>query len=338
MPDPGLIGDAMGAPAEGKTYRQVAEQFAQITDFEGAGTDDSAIKLILCDAILKSGGYVTADEFAESFLRHKEKYHHLFYIPVRNMFHKIESKLSLPIYTGLGNMHSSSTAMSISPMGIINAGNPRQAAIETFDVAGLIHAGDSTFCRDGACAMAAAVAEAMGVGSTVESVIDAATAYLHRQSSVEMATNIRETLDMARRLSTYEAFREEFYRTRLRDIASDSRETVPCVLSLFLLSNGDPNTAIVYGANFGRDADTIGTMAGALSGAFKGASGLKPEWVKKVEASYDRKIDNSKGEGIQVKMPNQAKLADQLVKITVDRADAQALCAEKVRAMAAESR
>ncbi len=72
--------------------------------------------------------------------------------------------------------------MSISPMGIINACNPRQAALETFDVAGLIHAGDSTFCRDGACAMAAAVAEAMKPVATVDSILDASTAYLHKQA------------------------------------------------------------------------------------------------------------------------------------------------------------
>ena len=77
----GLIGDAMGAPAEGKTYQEVENEFGLIEDFEGAGTDDSAIKLILCDAILASDGYVTADEFAEAFLKNKEKFYALFYIP-----------------------------------------------------------------------------------------------------------------------------------------------------------------------------------------------------------------------------------------------------------------
>ena len=67
----------------------------------------------------------------------------------------------LPVNAGMGNMQSSSSAMSISPMGLINACNPRQAALETYDVAGLIHSGDTNFCRDAACAMAAAVAEAM---------------------------------------------------------------------------------------------------------------------------------------------------------------------------------
>ena len=100
----GLIGDAMGAPVEGWDYKKIAETHGEISDFDGDGTDDSAIKMILCDAIIKNGGYVTADEFAESFLRNRQ-YYNLFYTPVKNMFHKIEDKLELPVNAGMGNQH-----------------------------------------------------------------------------------------------------------------------------------------------------------------------------------------------------------------------------------------
>jgi len=300
----GLIGDAMGAPVEGKPYQYIEEHHGEVNDFEGAGTDDSAIKLILSQAIIENGGYVTADEFAESFLKNRDKYD-LFYIPVRNMFHKIECKLSLPVYAGIGNMQSSSSAMSISPMGLINACNPRQAAIETFDVAGLIHAGDSTFCRDGACAMAAAVAEAMKPGATVEAVLEASTDYLHKTSSAVMIKSIKGTLDLAKSVGEYKKFRENFYKTNLREVISDSRETVPCALAFFFLAQGDPVKAIIYGANFGRDADTIATMAGALAGAFKGVNGLKQEWIEKVTKNNTE----------------QAELAAKIVEITHKRVE-----------------
>ncbi len=287
----GLIGDAMGAPAEGKSFQEIEKKFGRIVDFEGEGTDDSAVKLVLCEAIIENDGYISADEWAESFLENKKKFYNLLYIPVKNMIHKIESKLTLPVYAGLGNMHSSSSAMGISPMGLINACNPRQAALETYDVAGLIHAGDSTFCRDGACAMAAAVAEAMKVNCTVESVVSSATDYLHRVSSAEMINCIKETIQIAKSLGNYQEFREKFYQDKLRSIACDSRETVPCALSLFYLAKGDPTEAIIYGVNFGRDADTIGTMAGALSSAFKGIDALKRQWVEKVIESNPEQRD-----------------------------------------------
>jgi len=318
----GIIGDAMGAPAEGMPYEKIKKQFGWLNDFEGSGTDDSAIKLILCDAIIKSGGHVTADEWADAFLANKKKYYNFFYIPVRNMFHKIESKLSLPVYAGLGNMHSSSSAMSISPLGIINACNPRRAALETYDAAGLIHAGPSTFCRDGACAIAAAVAEAMSPKATVNSIVEAATKYLHKDSSKELLDRFTLTMDIAKRTGNFEAFRKEFYKKCLGDIISDSRETVPCVLALFKLANGDPVKAIEFGANFGRDSDTIGTMIGALVGAFKGVNGLKKEWVAKIEASFGTKLKPSKGYNVEESVaPDQRVLARQLIKVIKAKAE-----------------
>jgi ADP-ribosylglycohydrolase len=315
----GLMGDAMGAPSEGMTWQAIKEKFGQITEFNGAGTDDSAIKQILCEAIITNGGHATADEFAASFLRNK-KFYKLFYIPVRNMFHKIESGLATPVDAGYGNMHSSSTAMVISPIGIINACNPRQAAAEAYDVAGLIHAGPSGFCRDAACAVAAMVAEAMKPSPTVDSILNAATAYLHETSAKIIKEEIARVMEAAKRIKNYEGFREWFYANCLRDIISDSRETVPCVMALLYLAEGDPERVMVYSANFGRDADTIGTLAGAIAGAYKGASGIRQDWVKIVEAASNTLQASSSDYGMEpVVLPDQNKLTEKLVEVIAIR-------------------
>ncbi|MDO8686015.1 MAG: ADP-ribosylglycohydrolase family protein [Clostridiales bacterium] len=306
----GIIGDAMGAPVECKTYQEIEKEFGWVEDFNGSGTDDSAIKMVLCDAIISNGGYITADEFADSFLGIGKKYFNMFYIPVKSMVYKVENKLSLPVYAGLGNMQSSSSAMAISPMGIINACNPRQAALETYDVAGLIHAGDTTFCRDGACAIAAAVAEAMKPEATVQSVLEAGTAYLHKTSSIVMKTLLKDILEMAKTQNDYKKFREKFYASKLQNVMCDSRETVPCVFALFHLADGDPVKSITYAANFGRDTDTIATMIGAIAGAFKGVEGLKKEWVEKVE------INN----------PGQKELAEKITEVVYKRMEDTAAC------------
>jgi ADP-ribosylglycohydrolase len=77
----GLIGDAMGAPTEGKTFEQIQERFGPggVTDFEGVGTDDTAIREQLIDAIFKAGGDVTCDHFAQSFIDHRTKNYRLWY-------------------------------------------------------------------------------------------------------------------------------------------------------------------------------------------------------------------------------------------------------------------
>ena len=285
----GLIGDAMGAPTEGLHYEKIIEQFGPdgVTDFEGVGTDDTAIRDQLIDAVFRSDGRPTVDHFGQSFLDFKEKNRHLWFVPVRNAFHKLEAGLSLPAYAGWGNMQSSSTAMSISPMGIINACNPRQAALETMDVASFIHNGSSGYCRDAASAMAAAVAAAFEADATIETVVDAATRYLLPVSAAEIKQAIARALDLAAEAGSYHRFREVHYAELLRTTASDSMETVPAVFAILTLANGDPERSILWGANFGRDADTIATMIGGVVGALHGASGLPPAWVAKVEANPD---------------------------------------------------
>jgi ADP-ribosylglycohydrolase len=280
----GLIGDAIGAPGEGKTYLDIAETHGVLDNFQGAGTDDTAIRLILIEAILASGGHPRVDDFAAAFLRAKDTSYRLWWVPVKNMFHKLEAGVALPADVGWGNMHSSSSAMAIAPLGILNAGDPRRAAQETFEVAGLIHAGPSGFARDAACAMAAAVAAALAPAATVESVIDAASAYLLPTSAQMLRAVIAGTLDLARQAGTYEEFRRRYYSGPLREIIPDPRETVPVTLALFRLANGDPTAGIVMGANFGRDADTIATMTGGLCGALRGVGALRPDWVAQAEA------------------------------------------------------
>jgi len=281
----GLIGDAMGAPVEGKTYQQIRQQFgpAGVTDFEGTGTDDTAIREQLIDAILSNGGYVSCDAFAASFHKYRQANYSKWWVPVRNMFHKVDSKVALPVDAGWGNAPSSSSAMAISPMGILNAANPRQAALETFDVASLIHSGPSGFCRDGACAMAAAVAEAFHPEASVTTIVEAATRFLHPVSAREIIDCIEQARRIAVETKDYEVFRAAYYENHLRAEQCDSRETVPVALALFEMAMGEPERAIPWAVNFGRDTDTIGTMAGGLCGAYRGAGGLPPQWVSKVE-------------------------------------------------------
>jgi len=128
----------------------------------------------------------------------------------------------------------------------------------------------------------------MKPNATVDSVLDAATMYLHPTSATVMTGHIHNALALAKSLNGYEAFRDAFYERHLYRSACDSRETVPCVFALFYLANGNPEKAVIYGANFGRDTDTIATMVGALAGAFAGVSGFRRAWIEKLPAEQEK--------------------------------------------------
>ena len=99
---------------------------------------------------------------------------------------------------------------------------------------------------------------------------------------------IGAALALAREGGEYTSFRAAYHARFRRRIACDSRETVPATLALCWLAGGDPARAITYGANFGRDADTIATMAGAICGALAGPDGLPPAWIEAATSAMAR--------------------------------------------------
>ena len=282
----GLIGDAMGTPTEGKEPEAIEERFGWVDDFEGDGTDDSLLKYLLCDALLETAGYATSDDWAEVWIKNRDEItgpkRGKFFISVQHTFRKLLSGY-LPRTVSLGNMPSSSSAMSISPVGIVNAGHPRMAAAQAQELGSLIHTGDVSFCQDGAAAVAAAVAAAFCEDATMETVLGAATQHLKPTSGREVRDLIAQAVELAREKGEYKAFRDAYHESFRQRIGCDTRETVPAVFGLCLLARGNARDVIVYSANFGRDTDTIATMAGAICGALNGASGMPSEWVRKAE-------------------------------------------------------
>jgi len=292
-----LIGDAIGTPTEGMHYAQIEAQFGWVDDFDCDGTDDTVMKVLLAEALIDSGGYATLDDWARQWLDDWDAIfgdkRAKFFISVLHTAQKLR-RHALPRQAALGNMPSSSSAMCISPVGIVNACHPRQAALQAYNLAALIHVHDVGFCQDGAAAMAAAVAEAFRPEASVDSVLDAALEAILPQSGTEMRARIDRALSLARETHDYRAFRQAVYADPERffcRITCDSRETIPLTLALLLLGEGDLERCVCYAANLGRDADTIATMAGAVAGALHGTPGIRADWVDKAHrvSSWDQR-------------------------------------------------
>jgi ADP-ribosylglycohydrolase len=241
----GIIGDAIGTPTENLDYRDIERDFGWVADFDSDGTDDTVMKDLLAEALVRTSGYATLDDWAAVWLdrwpaifgdkRNK------FFVSVLHTARKLKSH-SLPREAALGNLPSSSSAMCISPVGIVNAANPHQAALQAYNLASLIHVQDVGFCQDAAAAMAAATAAAFIPGATVESVLTLATKFLMPTSGREMLDRISAALALARETNDFKRFRAALYEQPERfflPITCDSRETVPFALALFYLADGD---------------------------------------------------------------------------------------------------
>lgn len=295
----GLCGDEIGRPAEGFDYRVLEANVGRITGplepggLATVGTDDSALKHMLCEALVHAGAReVTPEDWAAVWRDRMDPAQ--FYIPVQNAYFKLIAEQVPAEDCGVGNMLSNSSAMSISPIGIVNAGNAASAYREAVSVARLIHRGVPL---QAAGAVAAGVAEAFAPGATPSSVADAAVSWLPRGG--ELASSIEAGLALAGASHDYADFRGRFYeqllrpwpqQTEERSIAVDPRETIPIALGVFVLAEGDPTETILGCANFGRDADTAATIGGAIAGALHGVQALPSRWVEVIcaRASVDQ--------------------------------------------------
>jgi ADP-ribosylglycohydrolase len=278
------VGDAMGTPTEGLEPAEIAERFGWVNDFVGDGTDDSLMATMLAHALIDTGGHASADDWAAQWMTEGqaiEAKRDKFFLSVLHTIQKLRYGWS-PSQVAAGNMPSSSSAMAIWPVGLVNAGHPADAAAQAYALAALIHVGEVDFCQDAAAAVAAAVAAGVRPGVEVPEAFAVALETLRPVSGGLMQALIGDALKLAQCAGGYERFRAEYHRCRRQPIMCDSRETVPAAFGLALLAGGDLQRAVEYAANFGRDADTIASMVGALCGATGGTLPLPVAWVDRL--------------------------------------------------------
>jgi hypothetical protein len=59
-------------------------------------------------------------------------------------------------------------------------------------------------------------------------------------------------------------------------------EELPVALGLLVVTGGDCRDAVLAATNYGRDSDSIATMAGALAGALRGLASVPEAWRHQV--------------------------------------------------------
>jgi ADP-ribosylglycohydrolase len=190
---------------------------------------------------------------------------------------------------GVGNMVNCGAAMYMAPVGILNAANPARAYAEAIDIAGTHQ---WSYGREAAGVFAAAVAAAMAPGASVSSVIDACLSLA--KDGTQAA--IRAVCDRAAGLTDCVAAVPELREAitpydsvgpRYREPGLDARrpsrlhaiEELPIALGMLLIADGDYAAAVLGGVNYGRDSDSIATMAGAIAGALHGPAAIPEAWA-----------------------------------------------------------
>lgn len=204
-----------------------------------------------------------------------------------------------PREAGVGNIVNCGAAMYMAPVGIANAGDHRAAYAEAIDISA---PHQSSYGREAAGVFAASVAAALLPGATVASVIDAAMEVAHDGTLAAISAVVDAVRSLApddevgpalrAAVEPYDTVGPE-YRSPAPDARRPSRtksiEELPVALGFVLAHHGHFTRSVLGAVNYGRDSDSIATMAGAIAGALGGPGVIPSEWLSTIE--QNSKVD-----------------------------------------------
>ncbi|WP_020660076.1 ADP-ribosylglycohydrolase family protein [Amycolatopsis benzoatilytica] len=208
-----------------------------------------------------------------------------------------------PREAGVGNIVNCGAAMYIAPVGVVNPGDPQAAYAEAID---LTAPHQSSYGREAAGVLAAMVAASVAPGAELSDLGQAALSVAHDGTLAALRAVVDafegwaapprtddEERALARKIrevvAPFDSVGPE-YRQMSMDARRPSRtkaiEELPAALGFVLGHQGDYRGAVLGSVNYGRDADSIASMAGALCAGLGGAAAVPAEWIDPIgEAS-----------------------------------------------------
>ncbi|MBX3063262.1 MAG: ADP-ribosylglycohydrolase family protein [Anaerolineae bacterium] len=303
------LGDAWGMPAyfhpdqTWAKYGWVDKFYPAPDDHEvhaglpiGRITDDSEQAFSLAQAYIKAGG-VTLEATVEAIIAWYDRTggdNSKYVGPSTRRGVQALKRGEDPHKTGrMGDTNGA--AMRVSVVGALHPNDPI-AAIEDAAISCLpTHGTDVAI--SGAAAVAAAIAVAMREDATLDAIIAAGLlgAELGRKKGnrwlgASVTRKIEQGVQIARKGGDPMARLRQIYDQVGTSLAIT--ETVGASFAVLLMADGDPKQTAIYSANLSGDADTVGAIACAMAGAYKGIGAFDSYTLEvldadPVTASYD---------------------------------------------------
>ncbi len=267
------IGDALGAPLEGNSMEEVNSVYGEDWKMiSGRYTDDTEMMIGVAESLIENKGFNGAD-MAAKFI---QNYHaRRGYGPgTKEALRRIREgesweEASGKLFGGKGS-YGNGAAMRVAPVGIFyydNADKLREIAYKSSHVTHSHELG-----KEGAALQAFSIALAVQ-GTEKE-------AMLHDLKEFVKNVIYKEKLRKIEALLAKEADKKAII-SELGN-GEEAFNSVPTAIYSFLRFDSFKD-AVVYAISLGGDADTIGAMTGAISGAYYGEGAIPEEWEEKLE-------------------------------------------------------
>lgn len=273
------VGDALGAGLEGQLRVDRAEVYALAAKRGTLSyTDDTHMMIGVAESLTEKGGF-DGEHMAGRFMDNYNREPYRGYGPgPPRVFGLIErgeawDKAAEKLYGG--GSFGNGSAMRVAPVGLLYYDDPLQLRDVAYKSSHITHAHE--LGKEGAALQAYAVALATHVDPSSE---------FHREEFLtELFRFVQHRVFRQKVASMGELSIERDKAKIVGDLGHgiEAFNSVPAAIYSFL---GHPNSfgeAVTYAISLGGDTDTIGAMAGAISGACLGIEAIPREWQEKLE-------------------------------------------------------
>ena len=298
-------GDAMGAPTENKSNRQIRSVFGKrVTDFKnppadslargrkkGQVTDAFSIPYLLTEHLLAAKGQVSRRIAEEALLDwgKSEWFEPFAGMTTRKVINRLnkEEKIELWSFSGqLGNtlfkshyyaLSSNGAAVKAYPLALLNGTNIDAAVADTVEATMASH--DDPLSISGACAVTAAICTALTAEPSIYDITQAALdgakrgAELAREQPdiwIYPGPSVVSRLEMAIEIAVHYQDEAAQYLADIIGCGPAIAETVPTAFGLLIARNGNIIEALFDAVNIGDETTAVASLVGAIGGAFAG--------------------------------------------------------------------
>lgn len=283
------LGDAMGMPSELWGREKVRKYFGKIEGLldgpkensvacnykKGQFTDDTGQALVIIDSLNDTNFKPNSRDIAIKLLKWAEKEN-----AFENNILGPTSKVALANFRdGINSKAvtdkalSNGSAMRIAPIGcLFNSHNKEKLADFVYSVSEVTHTSDITIA--GAAMIAVAVSSAIENNDfdiVIKDIFEMEP-IARRLGAETYSPSLTERIKIGIYLANEYKNNEDLFLEKLYDIVGagvNISESVPSAISIAYYAQ-DPNKCALLCANLAGDTDTIGAMATAICGAFKG--------------------------------------------------------------------
>lgn len=316
-------GDAMGAPTELRTRRQIELKFnGYVNDFltppddtfarggnKGEVTDDFSLAYVTLEQIIKNKGKINNSVAVEALIEWSKtsKYFDRFAGPTTRAAiaklknEEVQNQLFIPVNDN--TKATNGLGMKLAPISLF-AGTNVDLAIENAIIIGLpTH--DNQIALSAGCAIAAATSTALMDNVSIYEIVQAGIygAKIGEERGKKIAKTLAGPSVVERiKLAVTIGMNAKSLNEAIDDLADligsglHAAEAIPTVFGLIVASKGNTMEAIKAAVNIGSDTDTVATMVGGILGALNGIQSIPSEYIEILEKSNGFDFDKiSKG-------------------------------------------